>query len=163
MDIEDLRKDSSWVPALSILEEFIPRFDPSHFAGIKKIVLLDSDYRKEKKEPAAARYVQIRGTNFANIEIFLGRYSKLPEEAKKSRMFLTWHLLESLAHELYHHRIRGQRKIRQPNEKKEQRGADKWAEKTIAPLFLAVYPSDPYQKEWQLIADKVKELREAKI
>jgi hypothetical protein len=163
VEIEDLRQDSSWVPAVSILEEFIPKFNPSHFIGIKKIVLLDKDYRHEKKEPAAARYVQIRGTNFANIEIFLGRYSNLPEEAKRSMMFLTWHLLKSVAHELYHHRIRGQKKIRRPNEKKEQRDADQWAEKTIGPMFVAAYPKDPYQKEWELIAQKIKEHRQTQI
>ena len=159
MEIQDLRQSSSWVAAVSILEEFIPKFDPSHFIGIKKIVLLDNDYRNEKKEPAAARYVQIKGTNFANIEIFLDRYSELPEEAKKSRMFLTWYLLKSVAHELYHHRIRGQKKIRRPNEKKEQRDADQWAEKTLGPIFVAVYPKNPHQKEWELIARKIEEHR----
>jgi hypothetical protein len=163
VEIEDLRKDSSWVPAVSILEEFIPKFDPSHFIGIKKIVLLDKDYRNEKKELAAARYVQIKGTKFANIEIFLGRYSDLPEEAKNSIMFITWHLLESVAHELYHHRIRGLRRIRQPNEKKEERDADEWARKTIGPMFAAVDPKDPYHKEWEFIAQKIKEDRDAKI
>jgi hypothetical protein len=163
VEIEDLRKDASWIPALSILEEFIPKFDPSHFIGIRKIVLLDKDYRNEKKEPAAARYVQIKGTNFANIELFLDGYSGLPEEAKQSRMFLTWYLLKSVAHELYHHRIRGQRKVRQPNYKKEQKDADEWAEKTIGPLFLAVYRSDQYQKEWQVIHQKIKEHRDTKI
>lgn len=98
MKIEDLRKDSSWVPATSILEEFIPKFDPRDLVGIKTIVLLDKGYRNEKKEPAAARYVRIKGTNFANIELFLGRYSSLPAEAKQSRMFIAWHLLESVAH-----------------------------------------------------------------
>jgi hypothetical protein len=163
MEIEDLRRDSSWVPAVSILEDFIPKFDPNYFVGIKKIVLLDKDYRHEKKEPAAARYVPINGTNFANIELFFSRYSNLPEEAKQSRMFLTWHLLKCIAHELYHHRILGQKKIRQPHYNKKEKDADKWAEKTIGPIFVAVYPKDPNQKEWDLIAQKIREYRKAEI
>jgi hypothetical protein len=157
MEIEDLRKDSSWMPAVSILEEFIPKLDPAYFAGIKKLILLDNDYHKDKKVTAAARYVPIPGTNFASIEFYLGHFSSLPEEAKQSRMYLTWCLLCSLAHELYHHRVRGQRKIRRPKFKQEQKNADKWALNTINPIFANVYPKDLYEKEWNLIAQKIKQ------
>jgi hypothetical protein len=157
MQIEDLRKDSSWMPAVSILEEFIPKLDPTYFAGIKKIILLDNDYHKEKKVTAAARYVPIRGTKLASLEFYLGHFSTLPEEAKQSRMYLTWRLLFSLAHELYHHRVRGQNRIRRPKFEREQKNADEWALKTINPIFAAVYPKDLYEKEWNLIVQKIKE------
>jgi hypothetical protein len=157
MEIEDLRKDSSWMPAVSIFEEFIPKLDPTYFAGIKKLILLDNDYHKNKKVTAAARYVPIRGTKFASIEFYLGHFSTLPEEAKQSRMYLTWRLLFSLAHELYHHRVRGQNKIRRPKFEQEQKNADEWVVKTINPIFAAVYPKDLYEKEWNLIVEKIKE------
>lgn len=157
MEIEDLRKDSSWMPAVSILEEFIPKLDATYFAGIKKLILLDNDYHRDKKVTAAARYVPIRDTKSANIEIYLGHFSALPEEAKQSRMYLTWRLLCSLAHELYHHRVRGQRKIRQPKFKQEQKNTDRWAVKTINPIFAAVYPKDLYEKEWNIIVQKIRE------
>jgi len=160
MEIEDLRKDSSWIPAISILEEFIPKLDPAYFIGIKKIVLLDKDYRKEKKEPASARYVKIQGTKFANVELYLNHFSNLPEEAKQSRMYFAWCLLTSLAHELYHHRVRGQRRIRQPKYKQEQRNADQWAHKTICPIFSQAFPKDPYEKEWNLVVQKIREYRD---
>jgi hypothetical protein len=138
MEIEDLRRNSSWMPAVSILEEFIPKLDPTYFAGIKKVILLDNDYHKDKKVTAAARYVPIRCTKFASIEFYLGHFSTLPEEAKQSKMYLTWHLLCSLAHELYHHRVRGQRQIRRPKFKQEQKNADEWAVNIINPIFAAV-------------------------
>ena len=162
MEIEDLRKDSSGLSVVSILEEFIPKLDPTYFVGIKKVILLDNDYHKDKKVTAAARYVPIRGTKFASIEFYLAHLSTLPEEAKHSRMYLTWRLLFILAHELYHHRVGGQKKIRRPKFKQEQKNADKWALKTISPIFAAAYPKDLYEKEWNLIVQKIRESHDTK-
>ena len=159
MKIEDNRKASSWVPAISILEEFIPKIDQKYFIGIKKIVLLDKDYRNEKKAPAFARYVPINRTKFANIEFYLDSMSDLPDEAKKSRMVLSWRILISLAHELYHHRVRGQKLIRRPNYKQEQKDADQWAMETINQIFIKVYPAEKYSDEWNKIEQKIKEYR----
>jgi hypothetical protein len=156
MEIEDLRRASSWMPAVSILEEFIPRLDATYFAGIKKIILLDKDYHKDKKV-TAARYIPIRGTKFASIEFYLGQFSTLPEEAKQSRMYLTWQLLFFLVHELYHHRVRGQKIIRRPKFKQEQNDADQWAVKIVTPIFVAVYPNELYEGEWKLILQKISE------
>jgi hypothetical protein len=163
MEIEDLRKDSSWMPAVSILEEFIPKLNPTYFAGIKKVILLDKDYHKDKKVTAAARYVPIRGTNFAIIEFYLGHFSTLPEEAKQSRMYLTWRLLCSLAHELYHHRVRGQKKIRRPKFTQEQKNADEWAVKIVNPIFAAVYPKELYEEEWKFIVQKIRESQDKNL
>ncbi len=77
-------------------------------------------------------------------------------------MYLTWRLLCSLGHELYHHRIRGQKKIRRPKFKQEQKNADVWGVKTISPIFAAVYPKDLYEKEWNLIAQKIRESQDTK-
>ncbi len=55
------------MPAIEIFEEFIPKLDPIFFAGIRKLILLDNDYHKDKKVTAAARYVPIQGTKSANI------------------------------------------------------------------------------------------------
>jgi len=150
------------MPAIEIFEEFIPKLDPIFFAGIRKLILLDNDYHKDKKVTAAARYVPIQGTKSANIEFYLGHFSTLPEEAKQSRMYLTWRLLCSLGHELYHHRIRGQKKIRRPKFKQEQKNADEWGVKTINPIFAAVYPKDLYEKEWNLIVQKIRESQDTK-
>lgn len=162
MEFQDLRSNSSWLPAISILEEFIPKLDPTYFVGIKKIILLDTDYHKDKKVRASARYIPIRGTKFANIELYLGHFSDLPKEAKESRMYLSWNLLLTLGHELYHHRVRGQRRIRRPKFKQEQKNADEWAVKIIRPIFAAIYPKNPHGKEYDLIIRRIKEYRDNK-
>lgn len=77
-------------------------------------------------------------------------------------MYLAWRLLCSLGHELYHHRIRGQKKIRRPKFKQEQKNADEWGVKTISPIFASVYPKDLYEKEWNLIVQKIRESQDTK-
>jgi hypothetical protein len=148
---EDKRIDSAWVPIISILEEFMPRFDHKYFVGIKKIILFDKDYHRHTKIQASARYIPIEGTKNANIEYYLAPYNDLPNEAKKSRMFLTYEILRTLFHELYHHRIRGQRILRQPKFKQEQNNADQWAVNIINPIFLKSFPREKYKPEWDLI------------
>ena len=151
------------MPAIEIFEEFIPKLDPIFFAGIRKLILLDNDYHKDKKVTAAARYVPIQGTKSADIEFYLGHFSNLPEEAKQSLMYLAWRLLCSLGHELYHHRIRGQKKIRRPKFKQEQKNADEWGVKTISPIFAAVYPKIYMKRNGILSSRKLGNLKTLRI
>jgi len=157
MRIEDHRNHSSWIPAISILEEFIPQIDQKYFIGIKKVILFDHDYHKDKKRQAAARYVPVRGTKFADIELYLDYFNNFPDAAKKSRMFIVWKILISLVHELYHHRIRGQNKVRRPKFEREQKDADMWAVKVVKPIFLQTFPQDQYEKEWINIENQFRE------
>ncbi len=154
---EDNRENSKWVPAIPILEEFIPKINQKHFIGIKKIVLLDNDYHKDNETKAFARYIPINGTKHANIEFYLDSLSDLPDEAKKSLMYIAWRILRALAHEVYHHRIRGQKIVRRPKFKKEQKDADSWAAKLIKPIFLESYPAEKYSKEWDHIEQIIRE------
>jgi|GEM_PF-3513120 len=147
MKIEDHRNNLIWVPALEILNEFIPKINQKYFIGIKKIILLDLDYHKDKKRRAAARYVPVRGTKMANIELYFNSFNDYPEVAKKSEMYITWTILLSLAHELYHHRVRGQKMIRRPKFDTEQKNATKWALKIIKPLFYKKFPMEKYEQE----------------
>ena len=159
MKIEDNRKSSLWVPAIPIFDEFIPKIDKKYFIGIKRIILLDEDYRKKVKAKAFARYVPTSRTKFANIEFYLECMSDLPDEAKQSRMFISWKILFSLGHELYHHRVRGQKLVRRPNYKQEQKDADKWAMEIILPEFSKLYPAEKYVDEWNRIECKIQEHR----
>ena len=69
MKIEDQRKETSWVPVISILQEFQPKLDQKYFIGIKKIILLDEDYHINGIfSKAYGRYLKIPRTKFANIE-----------------------------------------------------------------------------------------------
>ncbi|HEY3151535.1 MAG TPA: hypothetical protein VGK65_07755 [Candidatus Binatia bacterium] len=51
------------MPAIEIFEEFIPKLDPIFFAGIRKLILLDNDYHKDKKVTAAAGMFQSKALN----------------------------------------------------------------------------------------------------
>ncbi len=163
MKIEDNRNTSTWAPAIPILEKFIPRIDQKNFVGVRKIVLLDKQWSKGKNGPAAARYVPVEGCKFADIELYIDTLFDLPDEAKQNRMVLSWRLLISLAHELYHHRVRGQKKIKRPKHKQEEKNADQWAMKIMTPIFIKVYPADRYSNEWDRIEEKIKEYRMNKI
>lgn len=157
MRIEDLRDKTSWVPAISILEEFQPKFDQKYFVGIKKIILMDDDYHtNDIFIKAYGRYIKIPRTKYANIELYFDRFTNLPDEAKQSRLYLSYYILQALLHELYHHRIRGQKKIRKPKFKNEQDSADKWAHKVLTPIYREVYPAEKYKDEWDEIHRKVK-------
>ncbi len=158
MKIEDQRKETSWVPAISILEEFQPKFDQKYFVGIKKIILLDEDYHtNDVFSKAYARYLKIPRTKFANIELYFNRFQNLADEAKQSRQYLSFYILHSLVHELYHHRIRGQKKIRKPKFKKEQNKANEWADSILFPIFREYFPKEKYEDEWNEIHRRVKE------
>ena len=143
MKIEDRRVNPSWVPAVQVLKEVIPLFKQEHFAGIRKIVLLDDDYHaKRGVSKAAGRYCPIQGTRAADVEIYLGHLSTLPEELKGNRMLLTYLITETLMHEIYHHLVRGQRKLRRPSFKEEQRRAEQWAFSAVVHVFRQLFPGE---------------------
>jgi hypothetical protein len=78
-------------------------------------------------------------------------------------MYVSFLLLKALFHELYHHRVRGQRLVRQPKFEKEQNAADNWALRTIYPVFAKKFPGKEYETEWNRIQDKIRDLNEYKI
>src|SRR5882724_7536062 len=101
--IEDIRRRTPDVPAVECLARVVPLIPRDYRRGIRKIVLLDRDYRGLK---AGGRYVPVRGTRSADIELFLDSYASLPESLRTDRIFVTFSLGQSLMHEIYHHRIR---------------------------------------------------------
>jgi hypothetical protein len=158
MRIEDQRTETSWVPAISILEKFQPKLDQKHFIGIKKIILLDEDYHtNDIFNKACGRYVKVPRTKFANIELYFDRFQHLPDAAKQNRQYLSFYILHTLLHELYHHRIRGQKKVRKPKFETEQKKANEWADSTLFPIFSECFPKERYENEWNEIHRKVKE------
>ena len=160
MQIEDQRNETAWVPAISILEEFQPKLDQKYFIGIKKIILLDEDYHtNDIFNKANGRYVKVPRTKFANIELYFDRFQDLPDEAKQNRQYLSFYILHTLLHELYHHRIRGQKKIRKPKFETEQKKANEWSDSILFPIFRKCFPGEKYKGEWEEIHKKVKEHR----
>ncbi len=156
MKIDDKRIDTSWVPAVSILKEFIPKFNKKYFSGIDKIILVDEDYHvSDCFGKAYGRYIRLKGAKSAHIELYFDRFNNLPEDVKESRIYLSYYILRTLLHELYHHKL-CHKKIRKPKFEKEQKRADKWAESVLDPIFSESFPKKKYDGELDEIHRKVK-------
>jgi hypothetical protein len=150
MEIEDRRVTSSWVPATAILTRTIPLAPKSHIAGIRKIVLLDDDYHtKNPALTAAARYCRIPRSRAADIELYLGVLNDWPEAVKTSEMFLTYHIMKGMMHELYHHLVHGQRILRTPAKAVEEKQAERWASDAVNRMFCKLFPGEEYAAEWK--------------
>jgi hypothetical protein len=82
--IRDERRRTAWMPVREILEQVIPLLPVEHLVGVRRLVLLDEDYRR-RKERAVGRYVPIRGTHAADIELYFDGYETLPLELRENR------------------------------------------------------------------------------
>jgi hypothetical protein len=145
--IEDHRQHALDVPAVEVLERILP-IVPTDLRGIRTIVLFDRDYRRKK---AAARYVALRGTRGADIELFLDHYVSLPETLRTSRIYVTFYLGWSLMHEIYHHRVRGQKRLRKPTDRLEDQRADRWAHDRAHRILETIFPREQHQEEYARI------------
>ena len=156
MKIDDRRVTSSWVPAVQVLEQIIPLMRKEHFAGIRSIVLLDHDYHANRRVArASGRYCPTQGTRAADIEMYFDHFSSLPEEVKTNRMVLTYFITETLMHEVYHHVVRGQRKLRRPPFKDEQKAAGRWAFAAIGHVARQLFPGQ--EAEWKRLEEFFKQ------
>ena len=154
--IVDQREISAWVPAVETLNRVLPLFKPRCLAGIRRILLLDHDYHRDKKHTARARYVPVKGTSMADIEIYLARWcSDLPQEAKDSPRYWLFELAWTVAHELYHHEVRAKRNRRPPFEQ-EQAGADRWGEQAANHIYHRLEDHKAHLDEWARIREGFK-------
>jgi hypothetical protein len=148
MKIDDRRVTTSWVPAVQILEQVIPLMKHEHFAGIRSIVLLDTDYHANRQvAKASGRYCPIQGTRAADIEMYFAHFSSLPEEVKANPMVLTYFITETLMHEVYHHVVRAHQKVKRPSFKEEQKAAQRWAFAAICHVARQLFPGQ--EAEWE--------------
>jgi hypothetical protein len=146
--IDDQRQRTAWMPVREILEEVIPLLPADELVGVRRLLLLDADYWRAKK-PALARYVPIRGTHGADIELYFDSYETVPQDMRENRPFWAAALIATLGHELYHHRLRGQRRRRRPSYDREQEAADRWGEAQARDIVLRLYPRDRYQADYE--------------
>lgn len=91
--------------------------------------------------------------------IYFKRFLNLPDEAKQSKFYITYTILSTLVHELYHHRIRGQKKLCKPKFDQEQSDADNWAQQVLSPIMTERFPKDKFENEWNEVQKKIKEHR----
>ncbi len=143
--IDDKRQEITTIPIVSLLRKILPHFKEKHFWGIRKIVILDRDYNNGPK--GYARYKPIKNTRNANIELYMTFLADLPKELYKNEAFLKYYIASILMHEVYHHKVRGQRKLRKCSDKKEESNAEQWANGAGWHLVSKIYPQEVYRKE----------------
>ena len=115
---------------------------------MRTVALFDRDHRGKK---AAGRYLALKGTRVADIELFLGNYASLPETLRTSRIYGTFYLGWSLMHEIYHHRVRGQKQLRKPTDRLEDQRADRWAHDHAHRITETIFPREQHQEEYARI------------
>ena len=147
--IEDQRKRHLWIPAVDILEAIIPLFRAEHFAGICCILLLDENC--DSGESGGARYMPLKKTNTADIHMYFSDLDDLPDVARQSRMYLTYRLTLALMHEVYHHKVRSQKKLKRPKRALEEKRANKWAQEAVTHVFTNLYPRETHEEEWKAV------------
>lgn len=158
--INDQRNDTEWVPAIDILQEYIPLVDNRFFNGISEIILLDEDYHaNDLLDKANGRYVKMPREKNANIELYFDRFRDLPKVASESQIYISYLIIFTLLHELYHHRIIWQKIKRRNSAKQEEYMADKWAAEILDPIFTSRFPEIRYQDELDNIEKSVAEHR----
>ena len=109
---------------------------------------MDTDYRKDD---AAGRYVPIRGTNRADIEMYFDWYTTFSPEALESALLLTYLVTNTLMHEIYHHIVRGQKRLKRPSGAVEEKDAAQWAKGAVGHVFRELYPRERFEPHWQQV------------
>ena len=144
MKIEDKRETSAWVPAERILAEVIPHMPTKWTRGIRKLVLLDKDYHPHRD--AAGRYCLIKGTRRADIELFFDYYAEFPDGLSNDYHYQRYRLICTLCHELYHHFVNGQRIMKKPCHKMEEKRASFWSDKASRYVMSKLYTKAEFQE-----------------
>jgi hypothetical protein len=147
--IEDLRETTCWVPARRAVEAALPLIGIENLTGIRKIVLAD---RGGPKEECWGRYRAVPGTRAADIELYFYHFNVAPPEARNSELYLTYQVVQSLLHEIYHHWIRHKNR-RRPTVKIEDTNADRWASQAAMKFVTQILgcTKEELAREWKLV------------
>jgi hypothetical protein len=151
--IEDVRNISSSTPVVEILEAVLPCLRSSELAGIRKIWLLDREYEpRADGKRLAGRYVPIKGTRMADIELYVQNHvDAMPTELTSNRLFLTWLFAGTFLHELFHHLVRGQGRAQRPQAKAEEAKADRRADDEASRILFILFPTEQYRDEYRRV------------
>ena len=130
MEIIDYRKKWVNIPAVEILNKAIPVFRKENLQGIRRILLKDiclglpPSYNKCHVK---GRYCSIKNSKEADIELFFEWFKIFPEELKKNDLYLHFYIIQIFLHEIYHHIVRGQKRIKKMKYYEEENNCEKWA------------------------------------
>lgn len=149
MEFVDLRELYRDLPRLKDLKRAFALLEPSSITGIREVRFYDQDPRANRENPPAyARYVPLNEPRRANIEVYFWRIEGLPDALRESDLYLVFLILRSVAHELYHHRIRGQRRLRKPKQHSEETHATKYGQKVASRIVHRLYPRFLHPLTW---------------
>lgn len=151
VEIDDRREEFRWIPAVEILRSVIAHIPEKNIAGIRKIILFDQDYKKDRGVTVGARYVPVSGAKTADVEIFFQWYSSLDKNLVKNKVYLTYTLSSSLIHELFHHSTNLLKINRKQSDEKDEARAEDFGDKGAKYIVNKIYPRDAYQQEYEEI------------
>jgi len=146
MKIVDLRENTKSYQVKGALEKAIPLIPKELITGVRNIVLLDKDHYGKRN--AGGRYVNIKGTNKSDIEMYFEHYEEIPKEIINNKVFLGLLTLNTLFHELYHHLIRFHKKKMKPKFEMEQRQADNYAGQQVRKIVMEIFPVNTNRDEY---------------
>ena len=149
MTIEDARTVSFSIPAVEIVQAIVSCLPKERLAGIRKIWLFDYDYEpRPDGRRRAGQYVPVKGTRMADVELFIqNQIDGSPAELRSNRLFLTWLFAGTLAHELFHHLVRGQQATSRPTAKAEEAKARRAADSEARRIMLTLFPLEIHRAE----------------
>ncbi len=150
--IVDARVEHAEDPPLAEIERAVSLIPPKLFAGIRELRLLEEDPLrgfKHKPPRAGACYVPIKSSRRADIELYFWVMELLPPERRANPMFVIFHVTKIIGHELYHHRVRGQRVERRPKKNAEERRADRFGFRIANWLAHKMYPREEHEELWE--------------
>ena len=152
MKIIDKREKWIAIPAVEILNKSIPIFRKENLLGIRRIILKDVFY-DHKKRMARGRYCPIASTNRADIEIYFEWYDEFPPELKKNDIYLHYMIIRIFLHEVYHHIVRGQKRIKKMKNSIEEENCFKWAHGGAQYALQKMFPPEEYKSKLTEIKD----------
>jgi len=158
--IIDKRKINTQIPAVDILNQAIPVLKKRNFNGIRNIILYDEDRRKGKN--ALGTYCPLSPTR-ADIKIYFSWYYNLPDELKNSDTYLMFAVIKILLHEVYHHIIHGQDRLKTPDPEQEELDAEIWANGGSYYVFDCLFTNKDYKIEFKKLRDLINLLRDKPI
>jgi hypothetical protein len=130
-----------------ILLNIIKLSPQKYFIGVKKIIVLDSDYSNRNLE---GRWVKYKSGSFCDIEIMIDSLDKYPGNMRETQITFIFEIANILFHEIYH-QIRYIKKFRNLKKKQDESNADLFALKNTVSIMEKLYSKeelDKFKKEY---------------
>jgi hypothetical protein len=145
MQIIDYRKGKyKDIQAEEILNRILENTPDKYLYGIKKIILLDTDY---KNENAGGRWIKKKADLLSEIEIMFDSFDIYPEEMIGDEKTIVFELGKILFHEIYHNE-KYKYKLKKLKHNKNEEEADLWGMEKIVKVMNKMYPSKEL-KDWK--------------